>query len=87
MTKGHWTTRDGRRLKIVEMDRDHIVKTMAMLERDMPDHYEDEVTCADFPDSMSYQQSCCRELGARSYREKIDEFKAELLRRDKLRKK
>ena len=76
-----WTTKTGVKVNICDMETIHIENCIAMLERTMPDHEEDETICADFPESMWHQPSCYFETGAKSYRQKIAQFEEELAKR------
>lgn len=42
MTKDTWTTIDGKKIKIVEMGRTHLVNTVNMLARKQLEKYEDK---------------------------------------------
>lgn len=81
MSKNTWKTEKGEVLKISDMEISHIENCIAMLERDMPDHEDEQWITADFPESMRYRESSICIYGAKTYREKIQEFKDELKQR------
>ncbi len=82
--KTTWTTKEGVKLEISEMETSHIRNCIKMLTAKMPDHEEDEVICADFPESMDWHPNCYTESGAKSYREKITQFTQELVKRKEI---
>jgi len=79
--KETWTTKYGKTLKISDMETSHINNCIKMLQSKMPDHEEDIIECADFPESMWYVPSCFTIPGAKHYRQKIEMFIEELNKR------
>jgi hypothetical protein len=77
MKKGYWITKEGDELAIEQMETSHIKRCVAMLERNMPEHEEDEVLTADHW-SIS---DVLHQAGAKTFRDKIAEFTSELAKR------
>lgn len=76
-----WTTKDGQKLQLRDMETSHINNCIRMLERDMPEFEDDDTIVADHWSLTGVVVL----PGARSYRETIKEFESELRRRDGLR--
>lgn len=81
MEKGFWETQENETLKISEMSTTHIENCIRFLNSKMPQHEEDEWLEADLPESMDYMESAVLVMGAKSFKEKIKEFKTELAKR------
>lgn len=79
--KNKWKTKDGDVLFIKDMETSHIKNCIKMLKQNMPDHYDDEVIVADFPESCWHMGCVYTEYGGKHYIEKINEFNAELASR------
>ena len=72
----NWTTKEGKVLKIKDMETSHIKNCIKHLESIMPDHEEDEIICGDH-----WSLGCYTEAGAKHYKAKIAQFGIELSKR------